>query len=74
MNTTLYKIRAALRYPEVATRYGVHPQTVRNWVASGSCPPPRKIDGSRRFLLSDLERWEATGCEPWCLLESLPRC
>ncbi|MBU4525196.1 MAG: AlpA family phage regulatory protein [Desulfomicrobium sp.] len=34
---------AFLRLPAVASRLGVHPNTIGNWVRAGQFPPPIKL-------------------------------
>lgn len=44
---------------QVAARYGIHQNTVRNWVASGRIVQPLVLSpGCVRWRLSDIERWE----------------
>ncbi len=49
-----------LTIEQVAARYQVHENTIRNWVRAGSFPQP--VRHSRRWyrwLLSDLEAFDA---------------
>jgi phage terminase Nu1 subunit (DNA packaging protein) len=43
----------------IARHYSVSARTVRRWRAQGM--PSRKLGSSRRFRLSDVERWHAEG-------------
>lgn len=44
---------------QVAARYGVHQNTIRNWVASGRIIQPLMLSpGCIRWRLADIERWE----------------
>lgn len=44
---------------QVAARYGVHQNTVRNWVASGRIIKPLVLSpGCVRWRLADIEAWE----------------
>lgn len=44
---------------QVAARYGVHQNTVRNWVASGRIVQPLTLSpGCVRWRLADIEEWE----------------
>jgi excisionase family DNA binding protein len=47
----------ALSVDDVATRLGVHRDTVRRLAARGALPPPRKIAGCTRWLESEITSW-----------------
>ena len=52
----------AARYvgkPELRTRYGLDPATILRRVRAGEFPPPVYIFGRARWILSDLQAWEA---------------
>jgi len=44
---------------ETARLLGVHPSTVRAWADTGKLPVHRTAGGHRRFLRTEIERWEA---------------
>lgn len=41
--------RKLLTVSEVASEFGVHPQTVRRWADQGDLPSTRTLGGARRF-------------------------
>lgn len=44
---------------QVAERYGVHKNSIRNWVKSGKFLKPIRItEATYRWRLADIERWE----------------
>ena len=44
---------------QVAERYGVHKNSIRNWVANGKFMKPMRItEATYRWRLADIERWE----------------
>ncbi len=44
-------------YAEAAQLLSVHPEQIRQWVEDGAMPAPIDMNGNRRFILRDLERW-----------------
>lgn len=42
----------------VAERYGISPETVRRWRASGTGPPFVRLGKHVRYPVPELEQWE----------------
>jgi prophage regulatory protein len=42
----------------LAERYEVSRATIWRWCKEDNLPKPKKLNGSTRWLLSDLEAWE----------------
>jgi|VirMetMinimDraft_7_1064189.scaffolds.fasta_scaffold127311_2 prophage regulatory protein len=42
----------------LSQRYSIARSTVWRWSQEGKLPKPKKLNGSTRWLLSDLEAWE----------------
>lgn len=45
---------------KLAERYEVSRQTIWRWAQNCQLPKPIKINGSTRWILSDIEKWERT--------------
>lgn len=58
MNTIEFPAKF-LKVDAVAARYQVNKSTIWRWHAAGDFPTPKKIAGSTRWAISDLEAWEA---------------
>lgn len=43
---------------EVASRYSISRPTIWRWAKAGKFPKPKKLNGSARWKLEDLEVWE----------------
>lgn len=44
---------------ELAARLGISGRTVSRWVAAGTFPAPSYVGLNRKWLLSEVEAWEA---------------
>lgn len=55
---------AALRESELAARWRFSTRTLQRWRKTESGPPYVWIGGSIRYLLSDIEDYEASGRNP----------
>ncbi|WP_288131789.1 helix-turn-helix domain-containing protein [Microbulbifer sp.] len=42
----------------LAARYEVSRSTIWRWTANGQLPKPVQINGSTRWRISDIEKWE----------------
>ena len=58
MNTIEFPVKF-LKVDAVAARYQVNKSTIWRWLAAGHFPKPKKIAGSTRWAVSDLETWES---------------
>lgn len=46
---------------DVAEHFGVHENTVYNWLKSPTPPPHRRVGGQYRFNLPEVDSWAAQG-------------
>lgn len=46
---------------DVCGHFGVHENTVYNWLKSENPPPHRRVGGVYRFNLAELDEWTAAG-------------
>jgi predicted DNA-binding transcriptional regulator AlpA len=47
-----------LKDTSVAIMFDIDRSTVWRWASDGRLPPPKKIHGVTRWLLSEIEDWE----------------
>ena len=43
---------------EVSNRYGISRPTVWRWAKAGTFPKPKKLNGSARWKLEEIQQWE----------------
>ena len=58
LHGTLFMSNQYLSDKLVAKRYEVSRPTIWRWQKENNLPKPKKLNGSTRWLLSDLEAWE----------------
>lgn len=47
----------------LAAHLSVSPDTVENWVAAGTLPPPRQRGGKRMWKWAEVDAWMSDGAE-----------
>lgn len=48
-----------LTIKEVADRYKLTPDCIKKWVRADKFPKPVKLNGSTRWRVEDVEKWES---------------
>lgn len=46
---------------DVAEHFGVHPNSVYNWLKGTNPPPHRRVGGQYRFNLAEVDAWADAG-------------